>query len=297
VAFSFARLAVFRLDVARATTSLLAIAALLFAVVPAARAQAPTSPLYPVAVAVASDGARYVVDRDLPGVWKIVDGQATIFHQGSKKNREPLNAPRSIAVDAQGRVLVGDSAACNVFIVTGDGTATAVSSQRIGIPMALAIEPSGALMIADLESHSVFKLTLGDTPAAPEVVTRIRAPRGLAFDPQGRLWIVSGYQDPIRRLEADGSVTTVVAGMPLPYPASIAVTSEGTVLVSDSYQKAIVKIAADGKIESWVEGDPLVYPVGLALAADGLIVSDSKGAKLHRVDLSTGMVSPDFPRP
>lgn len=262
----------------------------------AQEAAAPSGPLYPIAVAVAADGTRYVVDRDLPGVWKIVDGQASIFHQGSQRNREPLNAPRSIAIDGQGRVLVGDSAACNVFAISGDGTATPVSSERIGIPMALAIDASGVLFVADLEKHAIVKLTLGDAAVAPEPVARIRAPRGLAFDPQGRLWVISGYQDPVRRIEADGTITTVLAGMPLPYPAAIAITSDGTVLVSDSYQQAIVKVSAEGKVEPWVAGAPLSYPVGIALAADGLIVADSKGKALHRIELTTGTVSSDFPR-
>jgi hypothetical protein len=50
---------------------------------------------YPLAVAVGKDSAVYVADRDLPGIWKFADNKWSIYFQGSKKFRTPLNAVES----------------------------------------------------------------------------------------------------------------------------------------------------------------------------------------------------------
>ena len=64
---------------------------------------------YPLAVGVDSNRTIYVVDRDLPGIWKVQDGKPSIYFQGSKKFRTPLNAVRCLAFDSKGVLSAGDS--------------------------------------------------------------------------------------------------------------------------------------------------------------------------------------------
>jgi len=66
--------------------------------------------LYPLSVAAAPNGAIYVADLRLPGIWKIVDGKREMLFEGSPKFRTPLNAVRCVAVDSKGRLVAGDSA-------------------------------------------------------------------------------------------------------------------------------------------------------------------------------------------
>lgn len=260
----------------------------------AAQDAPPVAPIYPIAVAVDADGVRYVVDRDLPGVWKIADGKAEIFFQGPKQLRQPLNAPRSIAISPGGEVFVGDSAGCNVYRVESGQDPVAVSPERIGVPMALAFDSDGHLFVADIEVHRVVKLTLGDQPQA-QTIARVRAVRGLAVDAQQQLWILSGFQDPVRVMRADGTVETIVAGTPFPYPASIAFTSDGRLWLSDSYAKSISTISPTGEITQVVAGEPLVYPVGLASSGDTLWVADPRATCLWKIE--GNQATRDFPQP
>ena len=46
---------------------------------------------YPLAVVADANGVVYVADLDLPGIWKVQDGKAEIYFQGSKRFRTPLN--------------------------------------------------------------------------------------------------------------------------------------------------------------------------------------------------------------
>ena len=66
---------------------------------------AATEFVYPLAVTAQADGVIYVADRNLPGVWKVVNGQKSIYFQGSKKFRTPLNAVRCLAIDHQGKLM------------------------------------------------------------------------------------------------------------------------------------------------------------------------------------------------
>jgi len=255
----------------------------------------PTAPLYPLAVAIGPDKARYVVDRNLPGVWKIVDGQASILVRGSKINREPLNAPRSIAVSSDGRVFVGDSGGCNVFEVSADAPPRPISSERIGIPMGLAFDSQGNLFVADIELHRILKLVPGSEPVEPTEVAAIRAPRALACDKEDRVWVVSGYENPVRRIEANGQVTTIVSSDVLQYPAGIAIDAVGSIWVSDSYAKTIYRIGEDGTTTPLPSSETLVYPVGIAADGTGIVVADPRGPALRQVD-GAGAVTTEFPR-
>ena len=64
--------------------------------------EAPTEFNYPLAVIATESGTVYVADRNLPGVWKVEDGKKSIYFQGSKKFRTPLNAIRCLAIDHEG---------------------------------------------------------------------------------------------------------------------------------------------------------------------------------------------------
>lgn len=259
-----------------------------------AQEAAAAAPIYPISVATAPDGAKYIVDRDLPGVWKVVDGKAEIFFQGPKQLRQPLNAPRCVAVSPSGEVFVGDSAGCNVFRIAAGEQPVAVSPERIGVPMALAFDAEGNLFVADIEVHRVLKLTFGDATQV-ETVARVRAVRGLAIDAQQQLWVLSGYQDPVRVLQADGSLKTVVAGTPFPYPASLAFTTDGKLWISDSYAHSVSTISAEGEVTAMVTGDPLVYPVGLCASGETVLVADPRAACIWKIE--GNQATRDFPQP
>jgi outer membrane protein assembly factor BamB len=237
---------------------------------------------YPLSVAVPGDGAILLADRNLPGIWKLSDGKLQVYFQASKKFRTPLNAVRCLALDADGKLLAGDSATRDVYRFDQDGIPTPLTSGGIGIPMDIAINGQGDLLVSDLELHCIWKV-----PAAggkPEKVADIRAPRGLAVARDGSIWVLNSGDDQLVRITADGKQEPVVKGQPFQFAHDLVLDAAGAAYVSDNYAKAIWKIVPGKPPAKWVEGAPLVNPVGLAWEDDHLLVVDSRVPGMFRID-------------
>lgn len=250
----------------------------------AARGQEAESLQYPLAVA-AADGGLLVADRQLPGLWRIASGRATLFFRGEKKFRTPLNAVRGVAVGRDGAVFAADSATRDVHRVMADGKTVPLTGGKIGIPVDIAIAKSGDLYVSDLETQSVWRV-----PAAggePVRLAGLAAPRGLFVDASDRLWAVAASgEQPLVRIAADGTVEPVVKTRAFEFPHDVVVVegNDGPVaIVSDNYARALWKVAADGGVAPWVKGDPLVGPVGLAVDGADVLVADPQARTIFRV--------------
>jgi sugar lactone lactonase YvrE len=254
---------------------------------------------YPVSIAVAKSGDQYLADRNLPGIWKISGGKLSLYFQGSKKFRTPLNAVRCVRLDHEGKLLAGDSATRNIYRFDDNGqpqpiTKTANGMGLIGIPMDIAVNSKGDIYVSDLEIQRVVKIPAGSDQ--PEEVAKISGCRGLFIDKDDNLWVVSTTNDQLHRITPKGEQTIVVKGHPFEFPHTVVVSSDGTAFVCDGYAKTIWKIAADGKPVALVAGEPLVNPVGMAIKDDILYVVDPRAksvftinatGKITKVDLQT----------
>jgi len=245
---------------------------------------------YPLDVAATDTGLLFVADRNLPGVWRIENGELSQYFTGSKKFRTPLNAIRCLAIDGDGRLLAGDSSTREVYRFGEDNQPTALTDGGIGIPMGIAVTKSGDLLVSDLELHRIWKVP--DGGGNPEVLAEVPAPRGVCLDNDGQLLVVShGKESQLVRVGTDGKVETVVEGRPFQFPHDVVLTSDGTAYVSDGYAKAIWKVSAGAKPEKWVSGDPLVNPIGLTLRGDDLLVVDPRANAVFEID-SAGKITP-----
>lgn len=238
-------------------------------------AAAATEFVYPLAVIATADGVIYVADRNLPGIWKIENGNKSVFFQGSKKFRTPLNAIRCLAIDHQGKLLAGDSSTREVYRFDDAGTPQPLTSGWIGIPMALAVAPDGTIYTADLELHRIWKMP-AEGAKEPTEFAVINSPRGLTLDPDGNLWVLStsSKQGQIQKVTPDGKIEPWIKDHPFNLPHNIVRTDDGTFFVTDNYDHAVWKIAADGKPEKFVEGEPLDRPVGLCRNGENLLIAD-----------------------
>lgn len=237
---------------------------------------------YPLGVAATGDGTVYVADRNLPGIWKVTDGQAEIFFQGSKKFRTPLNAVYCLAIDHEGRLLAGDSATREVYRFNEEGEPQPLTDGHVGIPVDLAVDKEGNIFATDLEVQRIWKIP--PEGGQPEEFQVMHA-RGMAFDDQGRLWVVSHGENQVVRLSPDGKkVEVVVEGRPFQFPHQIVPNADGTVLISDGYADAIWKIDGDGNAEKWISGKPLQNPVGIARQGERLLVADPHARAIFSVD-------------
>jgi len=245
---------------------------------------------YPLDVAATDAGLLYVADRNLPGVWKIENGELSQYFTGSKKFRTPLNAIRCVTIDGDGHLLAGDSSTREVYRFGDDNQPAALTDGGIGIPMGIAVTKSGELWVSDLELHRIWKVPGGG--GKPEVLAEVPAPRGVCLGPDGRLLVVShGKESQLVRVAADGKVEPVVEGRPFEFPHDVAVSADGTAYVSDGYAKAIWKVPAGAKPEKWVSGDPFVNPVGLTMRGENLLVVDPRANAVFQIDAS-GKITP-----
>ena len=147
-------------------------------------AKSNDGPAYPLAVAVSGEDV-YTVDLDLPGVWKTNDG-TSLFAEGTKLLRKPMNRPRCVAIHPTKGILVGDTATREIYwIESADAEPKPLTNGYLGVVMALAVSPDGKTIYAgDAEKRATFKLPVEG--GKPELVARVNA-RGLAFDSEGKL--------------------------------------------------------------------------------------------------------------
>src|SRR5581483_2617165 len=95
-------------------------------------------------------------------------------------------------------------------------------------PWGLAVDPAGALHVADHRAGTVSRV-LPDGRLI-QVLARLEEPAGLAFDPDGRLLVVEARRGRLLRREGSGALTVLTGA--LREPRWLAVSAEGGVYVS-----------------------------------------------------------------
>ncbi|MCY2979741.1 MAG: NHL repeat-containing protein [Planctomycetota bacterium] len=238
---------------------------------------------YPIGVVASPDGSLFVADRNLPGIWKMDQGKPTIYFQGSKKFRTPLNAVRCLAMDAKGVLYAGDSATREVYRFDESGQPQPLTSGGIGIPMAMSFDSKGNLFVADLELHCIYQIPSGGGPVTE--YAKVQAPRGIAVDGQDRVWVLSSSKQPVIRFDENRKSEVIVGEPVFEFANQMAVDSKGNAYVCDGYAKAVWKIPVGGKPEKMVSGDPLNNPVGLAVVQDRLLIADPRQKNVFSLPL------------
>ncbi len=237
---------------------------------------------YTLSVAVDKESL-YVVDLDLPGVWKVDGDKRELFVRGSKFLRKPLNRPRCVAIHPAGGILVGDSATREVYhVAAANAEPKPLCNARIGIAMALAVSPDSKFFyVGDAEKRATFRLPIDG--GEPELIVRVNA-RGLAFDGDGALWAVTPDDAAVHKIDVVAKTSTpVITGRPYQYPNGLVWLGDHG-MVTDGYGKSLWKFTADGKTELWFEGEPLVGPVGIAADEKSVYVADPKKLQVFQFD-------------
>jgi sugar lactone lactonase YvrE len=213
---------------------------------PDGRPATATDLIHPSAVAVDANGTVYFIDGNRirmltsRGTIKTVagTGDSGDFGDGGQAVTAQLNAPRALAVDANGDVFVADSGnnrvrkvdiTGKIFTIAGTGDAgysgdggEAVRA-HLSAPAGLAAGFGGSLYIADTRNNVVREVaanglisTVAGTGAAayasdgvPATATPLSSPEGLAFDSEGNLYIDDVGNSRVRRVDLTGSMTTI----------------------------------------------------------------------------------------
>ncbi|MBZ4192710.1 MAG: hypothetical protein LAE24_00155, partial [Candidatus Contendobacter sp.] len=234
---------------------------------------------FPAGVAVAADGSVLIANYDSnrvrrvgpDGIITTVAGNGTPGYSGDggPATQASLNFPTSVAVAADGSVLIADANNSRIRRVGPDGIITTVAGNG---------------------THGYS----GD--GGPATQASLSSPWGVAVTADGSV-LITGYYDPTRRVGPDGIITTVAGstwgwgysgdGGPatqagLKSSIGVAVAADGSVLIADDSDARIRKISHP--LPGFTAGD-------IAIAStDGrqLYRFNSVGRHLSTVDTLTG---------
>jgi sugar lactone lactonase YvrE len=261
--------------------------------------------LSPAALAYDANGNLYLADTDRNQVYEATLAGALVLiagtgAQGFSGDNGPatsaqLNAPRGLAIGHDGTLYVADTgnhrlrAISTAGIITtfagtgapgfsGDnGPATAAS---LHTPTALAIDPSGALVVCDTANHRVRRVAAGvvttiagngvqgfSGDGGTATSAQLDSPEGVAAASTG-IYVADSHNHRIRLISTGGTIATIAGtGTPgfsgdggpaiaaqLALPLGLAVTPSGTLLIADSGNQRLRSVDPQGII-STLAGD------------------------------------------
>ena len=313
---------------------------------------ATSASFIPSGIALDAAGNLYIADRGNLRIRKVSpqgtistvagNGEFGFSGDGGPAILAGLLDPVDVALDATGNLFIGDAlnrglrrvapdgiistvAGTGSFRTSGDGGPATIA--ELNFPTRMALDPSGNLYIAEVDSHRIRKIStegiistgdgtpgfFGDGRLATSA--SLFHPRGLAVDAAGNVFIADSRNNRIRKVSAAGIITTVAGngqrgfsgdGGPaidasLNSPFGVAVDTAGNLYIADSNNRRVRKVSPEGMISTVAgsgqrgfsgDGGPaidasLVLPVDLAL--DG-------GGNLYIADFSNSRirkVSPD----
>ena len=226
------------------------------------------------------------------------DGGAAVLAQ--------LRSPIGVAARPSGQVLIADSGNHRVRAVHDDVISTVAGSGVAGYagdggpasaalldePVAVAVRPSGSVLIADAGNHTIRKVEKGviSTIAGrgvrgyagdggPAASALLDEPRGVAVTPSGEVYVADAGNHVIRKIDRVGTMSTVAGssipgysgdggeatGARLRSPVGVAVTPSGEVYIADAGNHVLRVVDASGVITT---------VAGTSVGADG----DDRGA-------------------
>lgn len=255
----------------------------------------------PSALAADSAGNLYVADQDNATIRKVSPTGVVTTLAGLAGSRGTANgpvasarflSPRSVAVDQEGNIYVGDYDAHTIRKITPAGLVSTLAGlaetpgntdgigtgARLRNPLGVAVDSQGNVWVADRGNRMLRKITpqgvvttiAGATVASTNVdaqgtAARFNGMSGLTIDSTGSLYTGDTTNHVIRKISASGLVTTLAGSAGVrgstngtgsaarfDNPFSVAADSAGNIYVADTVNETIRKITAEGVVTLFV---------------------------------------------
>jgi uncharacterized protein (TIGR03437 family) len=245
----------------------------------------------PGRVVVDSSGHVYIADGGNNRIRVVSGGNISTFAgngtgafagDGKAATSAELNNPSGIALDSSGNLYIADSdnhvvrkvSGGNISTVAGrniqgyTGDSGAATSAELSFPVAVALDSSGDIFIADAGNNVIRKVSNSDSTIStvvggPATTLQLSHPDGLAIDKNNVLYIVD--TDNRRIVKFANGAATVIAGngdlnasgdggpaleAGLGDPMGVAVDNAGNLYIADTFNSRVRKISPDGIINT-----------------------------------------------
>ncbi len=263
-------------------------------------------------------------------------GEAGNSGDGGPATSAALHSPQAVLADNGGSIYIADTGNHRIrrilpsgillgVVGTGNaglnGEAVAVINAQLSAPSGLALEPGGALLIADTGNNRVrrlgtdgFLITLAGAAGAgssgdnvPAYTAPLNAPRGIVRSAAGDIFVSDSGNRRIRRITPQHLITTVAEGVESPW--GLALDANYSLYFTDTARHQLRRITAAGVTEVLAgstrgfTGDggaateaQLDTPAGFALAGDGSIwVADSGNHRIRKLATKPAATTPVTP--
>ncbi len=229
-----------------------------------------------------ADGGNHVIRAVSNGTISTVAGNGKVGYSGDKAaaTSAQLNNPTGVAVDSSGNIFIADAgnnvirevsngnittvAGNNTFGYSGDGDVA--TKATLSDPVAVAVDSSGNLYIADAGNNVIRKVSGGNISTlvgGASTKGQLHHPDAIALDAAGNLYIADTLGRRILKFAPTAKDVTVIAGnqsigfggdngpatlAALNDPMGVGVDASGNVLIADTFNNRIRRIAPDGTI-------------------------------------------------
>ena len=248
-------------------------------------------------VYVADTGANLIRKISRQGVVTTIAGDGTAGFRDGPAGQARFNGPIGLAVDAGGDVYVADTYNDRIRRIASDGQVTTLAGgaapgfadgkgggAAFDTPCGLALDPTGALLIADAGNDAIRRLgkdgevTTLARGAPEDRDAALRAPIGLAATADGYLYIATFRRGRILEMSPKGELRTLAGqdawvpenrSLRLSHPAGLTVDRRGALYVAEAAGYAIRKLSPrrPGDADPAPAPEPAAAPPALTRAA------------------------------
>ncbi len=251
-------------------------------------------------MAACTDGSRiFVADTGLSGV-HVFDLESGDYAFWTPPEDAPrLITPVSVAIGADGRLLVADSADGSIFVFDASGTLLGTLGEGLlRRPVGIAVDPSdGTIFVADAESHTLHRLA-SDGSEIRRVGGRgvldgqFNYPTYVALDAGGRVYVSDSLNFRVPVFDADLThLRTFGSKGDLPgyfaQPKGLAIDDHERVYIADSHFEAVQVFDETGRLLMTFGGEgrgpgEFWLPTGVHIDAENRIwIADSYNRRVQ----------------